>query len=135
MQFKIPCGEISLIEFQHDHTVSVILPYSNKGYITGCKDGVIRLFEDNDASHKCVATLASHEKPVTSLPWADNNSRNPTRNQQYRAVFEKGGTPFQIHFSNTPFVVIAMKYGESFQFTSWFLLVSLCLFQFASRLT
>jgi len=43
------------------------------GYVSGCKDATIRLFDGN---HKLVRTLTGHEKAVTSLSWLNVSKHN-----------------------------------------------------------
>jgi phospholipase A-2-activating protein len=69
--FGAPSGSLHPIEYQHDHAVTALLSIpSSGGYITGCKDAHIRVF---DAAHQLQATLKGHEKPVTSLAFASTS--------------------------------------------------------------
>jgi phospholipase A-2-activating protein len=70
-QFGVPSGSLLPIEFQHDHAVTALLT-GDDCYVTGCKDNKIRIF--SPTSNQLIATLAGHEKPVTSLAWASNST-------------------------------------------------------------
>jgi phospholipase A-2-activating protein len=71
--FGVPSGSLTPIEYQHDDSVMALLSNDQNGYVTGCKDAMIRIF---DASHKLQATLKGHEKPVTSLAFASTSEGN-----------------------------------------------------------
>ena len=59
-------GEIVPVEYQHNHSVTALAYIASLNlYATGCKDAQIRLFDAH--TDECLATLAGHEKPVTSL--------------------------------------------------------------------
>jgi len=64
-EFGVPSGHMNLISFQHDHAVTALLA-STDCYVTGCKDAVLRIF---DQEHNLIGTLQGHDKPVTSLAW------------------------------------------------------------------
>lgn len=51
---------------RHPHQITAILS-SNRVYVTGCKDGIIRVFDIN--SHELRFTLEGHANAVTSLSW------------------------------------------------------------------
>jgi phospholipase A-2-activating protein len=69
--FGVPSGSLTMIDYQHDHGVTALLAGEDV-YVTGCKDGRIRVFDPS--SHQLLTTLAGHEKPVTSLAWASTGS-------------------------------------------------------------
>ncbi|CAB9511653.1 Phospholipase A-2-activating protein [Seminavis robusta] len=79
-EYGVPSGNINLIAFQHNHSVTALLsaPSScadenhKQIYASGCKDAQIRLF--NGTSHEVTSTLTGHEKPVTSLAWCPKPS-------------------------------------------------------------
>lgn len=70
-EFGVPSGSLDPIEYQHNHAVTALLS-SDEYYFTGCKDAMIRVF---DHSHKLIATLTGHEKPVTSLSFAETSGK------------------------------------------------------------
>lgn len=72
IEFTVPSGSLNQIAFQHDHAVTAVLSGKDV-YVTACKDGMVRIFDS--ANHAVKATLKGHEKPVTSLSWADGKER------------------------------------------------------------
>lgn len=73
-EFSVPSGDIRAIPFQHDHSVTALLPGRIDGiYITACKDGVVRVL--NSETHQITASFRGHEKAVTSLAWCDPKER------------------------------------------------------------
>ena len=70
-EFAVPSGDMTPVDYQHDHDVTAILSNNNHGvYVTGCKDAIIRIFSH---SHQFLAELKGHDKPVTSLSWVGDN--------------------------------------------------------------
>eukprot|EP00592_Proboscia_alata_P003778 CAMPEP_0194365742 /NCGR_PEP_ID=MMETSP0174-20130528/13772_1 /TAXON_ID=216777 /ORGANISM="Proboscia alata, Strain PI-D3" /LENGTH=868 /DNA_ID=CAMNT_0039140575 /DNA_START=60 /DNA_END=2666 /DNA_ORIENTATION=- len=52
----------------HSHQITALLATkASGGYVSGCKDGNIRVFDG--ATEDPIHTLTGHEKPVTSLSW------------------------------------------------------------------
>lgn len=72
VEFQVPSGALRVLPFQHDHAITALLAGPDC-YITGCKDHQIRVF--SSTTHELVCTLQGHEKPVTSLAWADPESQ------------------------------------------------------------
>ena len=64
-EFSVPSGTMQPVPFQHNHTVSAILS-NDHVYVTGCKDGVARVFGHN---HELKFEFRGHDKAVTSLAW------------------------------------------------------------------
>lgn len=56
---------------RHSHHITALIsiPWNQKGgYITGCKDKLIRVFDEN---HKLALSLKGHDNAVTSLSWLE----------------------------------------------------------------
>jgi phospholipase A-2-activating protein len=54
---------------RHSHHITALIriPWNqNGGYITGCKDNIVRVFDEN---HKLSLMLKGHDNAVTSLSW------------------------------------------------------------------
>jgi len=51
---------------RHPHNITSLLSVESGGYVSGCKDGVIRIF---DGAHSFSGELKGHENAVTSLAW------------------------------------------------------------------
>ena len=57
---------------------------SSSLYITGCKDGKIRIFnvvDDDNAAHELVMTLEGHANAVTSLSWIESSPSSNNNNE------------------------------------------------------
>ena len=87
----------------HPHQISAILSASSSSrppfvagdenasssslYITGCKDGKIRIFnvvdddDDNNDAHELVMTLEGHANAVTSLSWIESSRSSNNSNE------------------------------------------------------
>eukprot|EP00957_Ditylum_brightwellii_P086201 6559015-Ditylum_brightwellii.AAC.1 len=48
------------------HNITSLLSVESGGYVSGCKDGVIRMF---DGAHSFSGELKGHKNAVTSLAW------------------------------------------------------------------
>lgn len=71
-EYGVPSGNITPVAFQHNHAVTALLSSEkNRVYVTGCKDSVLRVF--SASNHELQGTLEGHEKPATSLAWADES--------------------------------------------------------------
>jgi phospholipase A-2-activating protein len=73
VEYSIPSGRMQVIPYQHDHAITALLSATAAViYVSGCKDAKIRLFDGN--THELIgAPLEGHDKPVTSLAWADHD--------------------------------------------------------------